>query len=291
MVEKVWKSGAFKQYLKYFRFWFLALGIVLILFLGVLIAKNAQGEKVRGNTSAPSERVYDYADVLNEEEENSLRKLIAQKEAEIGCDIVLVTTKEEIGERPSTRESVLRDMADDFYDQNNFGFDMVHGDGVLLMDNWYENQMSTWLSTCGAVYQKFSNQDIDEVLDAVYNYIEEDPYLAYRAYVEVVSYKMSGGRNYGFSVIFVLAIPIIAMLAFVFLKLQNPIGQETVPMAAYVAGGRPVMRMQADELKNKFVTRRKIPRPESGGGGGSHGGGGGHTSSSGVSHGGGGRSR
>lgn len=290
MTEKEWKSESLRQYFKYFRFWFLALGILLVIFVGFLVVRLTAGDKERQNTSAPKERVYDYAGVLSAEEEEKLRQLIAKKEAKIGCDLVLVTTREEIGERPSAREKVLRDMADDFYDDNLFGFDAVHGSGALLMDNWYEGQMSTWLSTCGAVYKKFSNRDIDDVLDAVYAYIETDPYRAYCAYVDTVADKMSGKGSFRFFPILILILPIVAMLVFVTSKLKNPIGQETVSPVAYVVGGRPTIRVQTDQLMRKMVTKRRIPRVESSGGG-SSGGGGGHTSSGGVSHGGGGRSR
>ena len=267
MTEKEWKSESLRQYFKYFRFWFLALGVLLVIFVGFVVVRLTAGGK-----------------------EGQLRQLIAKKEAKIGCDLVLVTTREEIGERPSAREKVLRDMADDFYDDNLFGFDAVHGSGALLMDNWYEGQMSTWLSTCGAVYKKFSNRDIDDVLDAVYAYIETDPYRAYCAYVDTVADKMSGKGSFRFFPILILILPIVAMLVFVTSKLKNPIGQETVSPVAYVVGGRPTIRVQTDQLMRKMVTKRRIPRVESSGGG-SSGGGGGHTSSGGVSHGGGGRSR
>lgn len=291
MTEKEWKMESRKQYLRYFRFWFLALGIVFVIFLGVLLVNKPGRDMERGNSSAPTERVYDYADVLTGEEENRLRKLIAEKEALIGCDIVLVTTYEEIGERPSVRESILRDMADDFYDQHNFGYDKIHGDGVLLMDNWYEGQMSTWLSTCGAVYHQFSNRDIEDVLDAVYVCIETDPYRAYCAYIETVADKMSGTEDYSFFPVFIFIIPLVVMLIFVVTKLKSPLSEGAVSPTAYVVGGRPNIRVQTDQLVNKIVTKRHIPKPSNNGGGGSHGGGGGHVSSGGVSHGGGGRSR
>ena len=36
--------------------------------------------------------------------------------------------------------TAMRDLADNFYDYNNFGYDKVHGNGVLLLDNAYEGQ-------------------------------------------------------------------------------------------------------------------------------------------------------
>ena len=84
------------------------------------------------------------------------------------------------------------------------------------------------------------------------------------------------------------------MFVFVAMKLRSPLGKETVPVNEYVVGGRPMIRDRRDQLVNKIVTRRHIPRNNGGGGGGGggrSGGGGGHRSSGGVSHGGGGRRR
>lgn len=293
MTKKEWRAEALKQYFHYFRFWFIGLGVLLILFLGVW-AVSLQNTFSRGNDSAPAERVFDYAGVLEPQEEEKLRKLIARTEERIGCDLVLVTTCEQIGEDPDVRELRLRDMADDFYDENLYGFDCVHGNGALLMDNWYEGQMSTWLSTCGSVYQRLDSRDIDDVLDEVYRYISYDPYRAYRAYIEEMENKMSGRGRFAFPPLLILVVPVVAMAAFVFLHRSSALEKGGTAPNTYVAGGRPHMRARTDQLARKYVTQRRIPRPDGGSSGGGHrggGGGGGHVSSGGVSHGGGGRSR
>ena len=60
--------------------------------------------------------------------------------------------------------TAMRDLADNFYDYNNFGYDKVHGNGVLLLDNAYEGQKGSWLSTCGNVYDYFGDYEIDQAL-------------------------------------------------------------------------------------------------------------------------------
>lgn len=292
MTEKELKTESRKQYFRYFRIYFLVFGILLILFLAVYIFRSRKAEYVRGNNKAPEERVYDYADVLSRDEEEKLREQIAKAERKIGCDIVLVTTREPVGIETYVREDTLMAMADDFYDKNNFGYDSVHGDGVLLMDNWYEGQMATWLSTCGRVYARFGSREINDVLDDVYKYIDTDPYRAYRAYVESVAEKMSDKRDFGWLSLFIFIVPAAVMFFFIPAKLKSSIGADTLRPETYVCGGKPAMREHRDRLVNQYVTRRQIPRPSGGGtrSGGS-GGGGGHVSSGGVSHGGGGRSR
>lgn len=290
-MDKEIKREALKQYLHYFRFWFIGAGAALLLFLAAFVMRWIASGAPRGNQNAPAERVYDNAGVLSEEEEEKLRRLIARTEAKIRCDIVLVTVNQEVGDSDYDWNQNMMNLADDFYDQNDYGYDRVHGDGVLLLDNWYEGQSGSWLSTCGRVYESFSRSDINDVLQAVYNEVENSPYEAYCAYIMKIGQKMSGEIPFPASL---AVVPVIVMLVFVFTKLKSPIGKETVAANTYVEGGRPMIRSKSDQLARKFVTKRHIPKPSSGGGGnggGHSGGGGGHVSSGGVSHGGGGMRR
>ena len=52
----------------------------------------------RTNTECVTdERVFDNAGVLSDREEEKLRRLIAKREKQTGCDIVLVTLNEPLG--------------------------------------------------------------------------------------------------------------------------------------------------------------------------------------------------
>ena len=118
------KSEARKQYVKYFRVWFILFAVILVVFgirlAGTLLKKEAVVE--RTNKNAPKERVFDDAKVLSDSEEDKLRKLIAEVEAEIHCDIVLWTINQpvegaeaqaEYGYRYDDWELNMRDLADE----------------------------------------------------------------------------------------------------------------------------------------------------------------------------------
>ena len=65
--------------------------------MGVYFLHNAlDGGAKRGNNQAPTQRVYDFADKLTDEEESRLEALIAEREAQIHCDLVVVTLNEPI---------------------------------------------------------------------------------------------------------------------------------------------------------------------------------------------------
>ena len=289
-MDKEIKKEARKQYFHYFRIWFIIIGILAVICGLLFMVKFLNRGGVRNNESAPAERVYDYADVLTDAEEQSLREYIAQSEKKHGIDLVIVTINEDV-ESQGYWDTVMRNTADDFYDNNNFGYNKVHGDGALLLDNWYEDewgsQKGSWLSTCGKVMDRLDEIDVEMVLDEVYWKVEESPYEAYKTYVTTVCEMVSYGASL-FSGWLAFLLSIVVVLIYALVNLHRPPAKDTTTSRTYVAGGRPVIKYQNDAFIRKNVVTRRIPKnngSSSGGGGGSH------RSSSGVSHGGGGRRR
>lgn len=298
------KKEARAAYLGYFKIWFIIAGVLLALAI-VLGIKNSAAESVeRTNLLAPAQRVYDDADVLTDQQEADLEAYIAQAEARCHCDIVLVTMNkpvegpeiEGMGYRYDNWDYNMRDLADDFYDNNKYGYNKdFEGDGALLLDNWYEGQAGTWLSTSGRVFEEMGTIEIEELLDDVYYYVEDNPYKAYKEYVDYIVNLMSPVSN-GVILFMVapvcLLISLIVALIFVVSKLSNKEGKVTVVPSTYT-DGNAVYNVREDRFIRKHVSTRRIQTSSSsgGGGGGSHSRGGSHRSSSGASHGGGGRRR
>ena len=290
-----------KGYLKYFRVYFIIILVLTVIFAALKLTGAGKQPAERGNTEAVTqERVFDYADKLTDEEEDSLRRLIAKREAQTGCDIVLVTLNESLEEYAKGYEEQLGYLypyqyvmvyADNFYDEHLFGYNKPQGDGVLLLDNWYresDGKVYSWLSTCGKAQDRFSSTMIDELLDKALEDVDSNPYKAYKKYVDLFYYDMTGKVHIPVAALFFVAGACTAV--YVGVNLGRNKGQKTTGVATYVSGGHPQMRNQSDLFLHKTVTRRHIER-NTGGSGGSGGGGGGHVSSGGVSHGGGGHSR
>ncbi len=298
-MENDFKKEARKQYRRFFRIWFLLVGILLVLTI-VVTAVRALHEnyRERGNTLAPAERVYDYAEVLTEAEEEKLRQLIAEKEAQIGCDLGLVTICQPVegseaqttyGYRYTDWEWNMQDIADDFYDNYAYGFDIPYGDGALILDNWYEGQAGTHLSTSGRVFARFGSYEIDRALDRVDRYVESDPYRAYRSCIIYIADVMNGKNTTMFGTFILLAgiVPLVTAAIFVATHLRSKEGRNTTTAATYIVGGKPVVNQQRDDFIRKSVSHRRIQTSSSPGGGHSGGHGGAHHSSGGHSHGGG----
>ena len=66
-MEEDFKKEARKQYLHYFRFWFIGIGILAAACIAAALSARTR-DMPRANNEAPKERVYDYADVLTDEE-------------------------------------------------------------------------------------------------------------------------------------------------------------------------------------------------------------------------------
>ncbi len=294
-MEIDFKKEARKQYLHFFRFWFIIVGILLVVTVFAVIGKSMmRTERERHNSQSPTERVFDYAEVLTDQQENELRELIAEKEAQIGCDLVLVTmrqpvegseAKETYNYRYTSWELNMQDIADDFYDNNAYGYNAPHGDGALILDNWYEDQEGTHLSTSGRVFERFGNYDIDAALSWVDRYIESDPQKAYSACINYIADRMSGhSGDIGTSILMLAAIvPLIVAGVFVGTHLRSKQGKKTTTATTYIVGGKPVMNQQRDDFVRKHVSQRRIQTSSSSGGGR----GGAHVSSGGHTHGGG----
>lgn len=267
-----------KKYLKHFLWLFIVIGVLAVVFIVINVVKKTPETEsyTRTNTEClTEERVFDYADKLTDEEEENLRTLIGEKEDQIGCDIVLVTLDD------STNYNMMG-YADDFYDENKFGYNGPWGDGAVYVDNWGTGD--TWLSTSGRVETKYSEGMIDRLVDDVCDVVNSNPYLAYCTYVEELAQDMTKAGSLGVSI--PMGTPFIFALlvsgVYLIINLMNNKGAKTTTANTYVAGGVPNIKVQQDIFVNKHVTRRHIER-SSGGGGGGH-----HMSSGGHSHGGGG---
>lgn len=270
-----------KIFIKKFK-WFIIAIVAALIILGVLsILHYTTGNKnyERTNTDCDTtERVFDYADKLTDEQEDKLRTLIQKREKQIGCDIILVTMNEPI-------EGDIRDYTDVFVESHKFGYNKAYGDSICYLDNWHDGY--TWLSTSGKAEAAYSNAMINTLINGVTAITNKDPSGAYTHYVNTVYKQMSGRGNFSG----ILTYPIILILSllisgiYVFTGIMNSKTGRTTTVNQYVTGGKGDMAIQTDDFLTKNVTRRRISTSS---GSNTRGGGGHHVSSGGRSHGGGG---
>lgn len=291
-----------KRFLKSFKVCFIVLGVLIVLYLGLTGMHSVVGNLKNGdrqNTECTTaERVFDEADVLSDKEEEKLRKLIAKREKQTGCDIVLVTLNESLRDYAYERQEYVAEdkyvmiYADDFYDEHMFGYDKPQGNGVLLLDNLYREDDGwaySWLCTTGKAERKYSNSMIDHLLEKSYRWSKISPYQGYKAYINQFYHDMNGFGvvNINFSVPIIVILSLALAVGFVLCNMGSEAGKKTTTAKTYVRGGKVRIAHREDRFIRKSVAQHKI-QTNSGGGGHSGGGGGHHVSGGGVSHGGGG---
>lgn len=292
-----------KKYFKFFMVPLIIFGTILITFTAMMIVKNVKKTYVRDNSLCTTEeRVFDYADLLTDEEEARLETLIAKTEAECGADIVIVNLNQSLEEFAHTYdayapiEDYIMIFADEFYEQNVFGYDEPYGDGVIFVDNRYreaDGYMYDWIGTTGRVEWTYSDYMIDEILWDTEEYLDTNVYKAYETFVKHFKEDMTkdDGMDFVFDGECVFWAGVVAIIFAVVTRHKK--AKKTTSEKTFLAYQQ--MNDTRDVFLRKSLSSRRIQSSGSsgGGGGGSHrsGGGGHHRSSSGRSHGGGGHRR
>lgn len=289
-----------RGFFRRFKVWLIILGVFAGVWLIISGLHSSMGRLRNGsrqNTECTTkERVFDQAGVLTEAEEEKLRRLIAKRERQTGCDIVLVTLNESLREYAyAQKEYITEDKyvmlyADDFYEEHRFGYDKPHGNGVLFLDNLYREDDGwaySWLCTTGKAEGKYSSRMIDHLLEKSYRWSKVSPYYGYRAYVNQFYHDMNGFGliNVNFSVPFLLLVSFVTAVGFVVVNRGGKAGAKTTDARTYVKGGKAKINHREDQFIRKSVVQHRIQSNSGGSGGG---GGGHHVSGGGRSHGGGG---
>lgn len=305
-----------KDYFKFFCIPFIILAVIAVLLICFTLSKT---EDVTGgyydspNTERVygSQRVFDYAGLMSEQEIADLEEYISYMEKEVCTDIVIVTLYEPLENYepeyrsryniPITPDKWVMVYADKFWEDNKFGYDRPQildgtpnsGDGVILVDNNYregpDDRIYTWLGTTGKAERELSSSEIDTILDAFYYQVDYDYYSAcidfVNKYVETMN-PSEGFRVKDINPVVGLVIAIIASLIFVACNWRAKAARITVTPTTYVVGNAPSFTVKSDTFLRKTVQKVRVSSSSGSSGGGGH-----HSSGGGGSHGGGGHSR
>lgn len=254
--------------------------------------------------AAGGQRIFDDAGLFSDAEENELQTLCTEKIAEGRLDIVVVTTE-------STGSKSAMAYADDFYDENGFGYN--GNTGVLLLIDMGEREI--WISTTGEAENYFTDRRLDALLDTVADALADGDY-AYGArqfiensaaymyqepddenrngnyrqdYADDMRYAQeSGSQMSAASRIFqCLMISVVVGGLFVLILYIKQRGSTQTNAHIYLKENRYEIAGRQDLFTHTTTVRRQIQSSNSNTG--SSGSRGGHVSSGGVHHGGGGR--
>lgn len=255
-----------KKYWKHFLIPYIIFGVILLFFLGMMIIKNQKPIYMRNNAMCTTtQRVFDYADLLTDEEEAELEVLIAQTEQRVGADIVIVNIDYSLEDFAHSYfpdapiEDYIMIYADKFYEQNMFGYNEPYGDGVIFVDNRYREEdgyLYDWMGTTGKVELAYSDDMIDEILGDTEEYIDISSYMAYTTFVKSFEEDMTGGEGMRFDFHFGYVV-IAGVVTLIFcMKNREKIGKKTTNERTFLGYQR--MNDMEDVFIRKSVTSRII---------------------------------
>lgn len=278
---------------------------LLILCIGLLLSIA-----VPGNAESEPPYIIDNAYLLLREEETSLEEKAQTLRQEYGMDIVIVTVESLDGATP-------QDYADDYFDENGYGYGPDRS-GVLLLLSMEERDW--YISTSGDAIYALTDYGIQQSMELPLTYLSHDGYYlgfdtwldalptyfdAYRNGAPIDGYADDSGDYYhgdqesvvyyeekhspnlflamGLGLFFAL-LAMLGMLAAMNTKRQK------YSAGDYLQAGSYRLRTQQDFFLYSNVSKTARPSESSGSSGHSSSGGGSsvHHSSSGRSHGGGG---
>lgn len=135
------------------------------------------------------EKIYDFSDVLTEEEYEKLKNEAIEFKNHTNMDIVIL-----IDSLPYSYDNMNEDYAADFYDYNDFGLDLDKYSGVLLFRNTYEKDPYYDIYTFGNAQLYFSKSRLDKTLDNIYDDLHDKNYYnGFSKYIsEMKSYYDNG---------------------------------------------------------------------------------------------------
>lgn len=262
--------------------------------------------------STNHKKVYDEAELFTESEIANIEKLAKQYGDEVQMDLVVYTIN-------TNEHKTAREIADDFYDENKFGWEDCDGSGGLLLIDMYQREIYISFAGLGIAYidentendildvlqddakagnyyeaavhfvklvneaatEFRDNDDYKEVLENWYNgeYSTYDDIAAMVEPKEPTFFSYFKNPLYSFGAAGVIAIIVVLVM------LYQAKTRMTVDSRTYLAQNSLRFPVRNDRFINKTTTSRTIESSSSSSGG-SHS----HHSSSGRSHSGGGRS-
>ncbi len=111
-----------------------------------------------------SEKIYDFADILTDEEEQRVYEKFMTFINKTKMDMVFVSIN-----KPYVQDSDIEDFAADFYDYNDFGIDFDKYSGVLIVRDTYEPDPFYNIYLFGEAQLYFYGDRTENTLDDIYN--------------------------------------------------------------------------------------------------------------------------
>ena len=245
-------------------------------------------ENVYASEEANTQRLTDFADLLDADQKEELEVKLDQISENYDCDVVVDIEESIDGMDPTA-------YADDFFDYNDYGMGNDKS-GILFMLTMSERKWA--ISTHGEAISIFTDAGQEYITDNIVSYFSDgDYYEGFTQFADLCEkfiVQAQSGEPYDtgnlpeeeipFYISFLIALVIGFVIALI-VSLVMRSGMKTVHMkpdaADYMKAGSLHINRSRDMFLYHHVTRTEKPKNDNSGGGSST-----HTSSSGETHGG-----
>ena len=246
-----------------------------------------------------SEKIYDFGEILTEEEEKTLYEKIKEYIDYTKMDMVILTV-----DMPYTYDSENEDYAADFYDYNDFGLDFEKYSGILLLRNKYSEDPYFNIYTFGNAQLYYDFYTCESILDDIFDEIKGKDYLnGFEHFIRLSKSYFDRGPDEGYYVDdngYIHQNPptyhlplgtagvvsgIATLITMIVLVKKNKMVKKETLASVYVDRDTVKYNNKVDQFLHSHTSSYTVSSSSGGGGGGGHSS---HSGSSGGGHGGGG---
>ena len=257
--------------------------------------KNIENVKRTPRVDA-SEKIYDFGEILTEEEEKKLYESIEKYIEHTNMDMVILTV-----DMAYTLDSENEDYAVDFYDYNDFGIDFDKYSGIIILRNKYENNPYFNIYTFGNAQLYYDYYTCESILDDIYSEIKSKQYLSgfehfislsttyfdrgpdENHYIDDDGYIHSNPPTYHLPLgVATIISGISTLITMIVLVKKNKMVKKETAANVYIDRNSVRYNNVVDQFLHSHTSSYTVSSSSGGGGGGSH------SGSSGGGHGGGG---
>ncbi len=247
-----------------------------------------------------NEKIYDFADVISEEDEKALATLAQDFVSRNKMDIVILTI--DVESTYTEIESYAENYAADFYDYNDFGLNFEKYSGLIIVRNVNETSRYYNIFTFGNAQLYYPFERCENILDEIYNNLYNDLYLSgFKKFIESASNYYDAGipedmndyyiddsgyihKNYTFPLgIATIVSTIITVVIMIILVLKNKMVKKVSEAQEYLDKESIIYTNRQNQFVTTHTTSYHVSSSSGSGGhssfggssGGGHGGGGG----------------
>ena len=142
------------------------------------------------------DKVYDFSDILTDDEENQIKKLIEEYSRKYNMDIIFVSYN-----LPYTNDKANDDFLADFYDYNSFGMDYSKYNGLAIFRNTYADDPYVRIMTFGEAQLYLYDTRFDTLMPGIKPYFSRNDYVgAFEYIIDYYGKCVKNGKLQGYRI-------------------------------------------------------------------------------------------